>query len=312
MAIILSIKERVKKRLIVILPYLLMLRPYQWTKNLLLFSGLIFSTSFFVGNDLLISILAFMIFCITSSGIYILNDLRDINHDRLNPAKMNRPLAAGKISNLKAIIIMILLLVASVTSAFILDKNFFIIILIYVCLNIAYSFGLKNIVLLDAMIVAIGFLLRVFAGCVIIHVEVTPWLFICTFSLALTLSFGKRRNELNELKQEAKKFRGTLEFYSTQLLDIILTICSATAVVTYSLYTMANETVQRFGNQHLIITMPFVMYGIFRFLYLIYTKNKGGDPTKLLLLDFPSIVNGVLWIASIFYVIYGNSHFFYK
>jgi len=302
----------VKKKLTAILPYLLMLRPYQWTKNLLLFSGLIFSTSFFIGNDLLISIQAFVIFCITSSGIYILNDLRDIEHDRLNPAKINRPIAAGKISKLKAVVIMVLLLVASVTSAFILDKNFFIIILIYLSLNIAYSFGLKNIVLLDAMIVAIGFLLRVFAGCVIIHVEVTPWLFICTFSLALTLSFGKRRNELNELKQEAKKFRETLEFYSIQLLDIILTISSATALITYSLYTMANETVQRFGNKHLIITMPFVMYGIFRFLYLIYTKNKGGDPTKLLLFDFPSILNGVLWIASIFYIIYGKNYFFYK
>jgi len=289
-----------------------MLRPYQWSKNLLLFSGLIFSTSFFIENDLLISILAFVIFCITSSGIYILNDLRDIEHDRLNPTKMNRPIAAGKISKLKAFVIMVLLLVASVTSAFILDKNFFIIILIYLCLNIAYSFGLKNIVLLDAIIVAIGFLLRVFAGCVIINVEVTPWLFICTFSLALTLSFGKRRNELNELKQDAKKFRETLEFYSTQLLDIILTICSATALVTYSLYTMANETVHRFGNKHLIITMPFVMYGIFRYLYLIYTKNKGGDPTKLLLFDFPSILNGVLWIASIFYIIYGKRYFFYK
>ena len=289
-----------------------MLRPYQWTKNLLLFSGLIFSTSLFVDNDLLVSILAFVIFCITSSGIYILNDIRDIKQDRINPAKENRPIAAGKVSKLKAIIIMILLLVASVISAFLLDKNFFIIILMYVFLNIAYSFGLKNIVILDAMIVAIGFLLRVFAGCVIIHVEVTPWLFICTFSLALTLSFGKRRNELNVLKTKAKIFRGTLEFYSTQLLDIILTICSATAVITYSLYTMANETVQRFGNQHLIITMPFVMYGIFRYLYLIYTKNKGGDPTKLLLFDYPSILNGVLWIASIFYVIYGNSHFFYK
>lgn len=256
--------------------------------------------------------MAFVIFCVTSSCIYILNDLRDIEHDRINPAKMNRPLAAGKIPKLKAIIIMILLLVVSIVTAFLLDKNFFIIILMYLSLNIAYSFGLKNIVILDAMIVALGFLLRVFAGCVIIHVEVTPWLFICTLSLALTLSFGKRRNELNVLKSEAKNFRGTLEFYSTQFLDIILTICSATAVVTYSLYTMANETVQRFGNQHLVITMPFVMYGIFRYLYLIYTKNKGGDPTKLLLFDFPSILNGVLWIASIFYVIYGNSHFFYK
>lgn len=301
-----------KKELPGISPYLLLLRPYQWTKNLLLFSGLIFSTSLFKDNDLLISIIAFGIFCITSSGVYILNDLRDIEHDRLNPSKKNRPLAAGKIPKLNAVIIMILCIVVSVICAFILDKNFFIIILIYLFMNLAYSFGLKNIVILDAMIVAIGFLLRVFAGCLIIHVEVTPWLFICTFSLALTLSFGKRRNELNILKSEAKNFRGTLEFYSTQLLDIILTICSATSVITYSLYTVANETVERFGNQHLLITMPFVMYGIFRYLYLIYTKNKGGDPTKLLLFDFPSILNGVLWIASVFYVIYGNSHFFYK
>lgn len=299
-----------KKKLTLILPYILILRPYQWVKNLLLFSGLIFSASLFVNNDLLISILAFAIFCITSSGIYILNDLRDIEHDRINPTKKNRPLAAGKISEFKAVIIMVLLLVASAVSAFLLDKNFFFIIVMYLLLNIAYSFGLKNIVILDAMIVASGFLLRVFAGCVIIHVKVTPWLFICTLSLALTLSFGKRRNELNVLKSEAKNFRETLGFYSTQLLDIILTICCATTVVTYSLYTMANETVQRFGNQHLIISMPFVMYGIFRYLYLIYTKNKGGDPTKLLLNDFPSLLNGFLWIASILYVIYGNNYFF--
>ena len=301
-----------RKALSAMLPYILMLRPYQWTKNLLLFSGLIFSNSLFIDSDLLISVLAFSIFCITSSGIYILNDLRDIEHDRLNPAKKNRPLAAGKISKLKAVIIMILFLAVSIISAFLLDQNLFIIILMYISLNIAYSFGLKNIVILDAMIVAIGFLFRVFAGCVVIHVAVTPWLFICTFSLALTLSFGKRRNELNVLRSEAKKFRGTLEFYSSQLLDIILTICSATAVITYSLYTMANETVHRFGNQHLIISMPFVMYGLFRYLYLIYTQNKGGDPTKLLLYDFPSILNGVLWIFSILCIIYGKSYFFYK
>jgi 4-hydroxybenzoate polyprenyltransferase len=288
------------------LPYLLMLRPYQWSKNLLLFSSLIFSTSLFVRNDLILSILAFGIFCITSSGIYILNDLRDIERDRLNPTKKNRPLAAGKIPKSKAIIIMMFLLSISVMFSILLDKNFFIIILTYLCLNFAYSFGLKNIVILDAMIVAFGFFLRVFAGCVIIKVEVTPWLFICTLSLALTLSFGKRRNELNELKFAAKNFRGTLELYTPQLLDVILTICSATAVITYSLYTMANETVQRFGNQRLILTMPFVLYGVFRYLYLIYTKNKGGDPTKLLLLDLPSILNGILWISSIIYLIYGN------
>lgn len=252
---------------------------------------------------------AFGIFCIASSSIYILNDLCDIDHDKINPSKKNRPLASGKVSKIDAIIIMAILLAAAILLAYLLNYNFFIIIIVYLSLNIAYSLGLKNVVILDAMIVATGFLLRAFAGCVVINVEVTPWLFICTLSLALTLSFGKRRNELNTLKTEAKNFRGTLEFYNTSLLDIILTICSSTAVVTYSLYTMAAETVLRFGSQKLIITMPFVMYGVFRYLYLIYTQNKGGDPTKLLLRDTSSIINIILWILIILYEIYGNRYF---
>lgn len=251
---------------------------------------------------------AFGIFCLASSSIYILNDLCDIEHDKINPAKKNRPIASGKIKKVHAIILMLVLLPVAILFAYFLNTRFFIIIDIYLILNIAYSFGLKNVVILDAMIVAVGFLLRAFAGCVVIHVKVTPWLFICTLSLALTLSFGKRRNELNVLKTRAKDFRGTLEFYNTQFLDIILTICSTTAVVTYALYTMANDTVLRFGSQRLILTMPFVLYGVFRYLYLIYTKNKGGDPTRLLLKDLPSIINGLLWILLIIYEIYGRHY----
>ena len=288
-----------------ILLYLVMLRPYQWVKNLLVFSGLIFSTSLFKSEVIGASLASFGIFCLASSGIYILNDLRDIESDKQHPVKKNRPIASGKVSKISAIVIMGLLLPSSLLFSYLLDKSLFLIIIVYIGLNIAYSFGLKNIVILDALIVASGFLLRAFAGCVVIHVDVTPWLFICTLSLALILSFGKRRNEMNILNTEAGAHRETLQFYSIHLLDIILTICSATAIGTYSLYTMAVETVSRFGSQKLIMTTPFVMYGVFRYLFLIYSENKGGDPTKLLVRDIPMIINGILWMICVGYIIYG-------
>lgn len=287
-----------------ILLYLSILRPYQWVKNILVFSGLIFSTLLFKSDVIGVSLATFGIFCLASSGIYILNDLRDIKLDIMHPVKMNRPIASGKIPKVSAVAIMLILLPAATLLSYYLDRNFFLIIIAYISLNIAYSFGLKNVVILDALIVATGFLLRVFAGCVVINVDVTPWLFICTLSLALIVSFGKRRNELNILKTDAKDHRETLQFYNIQLLDIILTICSSTAIGTYSLYTMAYETVLRFGSQRLILTTPFVMYGVFRYLYLIYTQNKGGDPTLLLVRDIPTIINGILWMLSIVYLIY--------
>jgi len=287
------------------LSYLAMLRPYQWVKNLLVFSGLIFSTSLFRSEVIGASLATFCIFCMASSGIYILNDLRDIESDMRHPVKKNRPIASGRVSKTKAVVTMGILLPAALLLSFLLDKSLFVIIVIYTGLNIGYSFGLKNIVILDALIVASGFLLRAFAGCVVINVDVTPWLFICTLSLALVLSFGKRRNEMSILKTEAGNHRGTLHLYNVQLLDMILTICSATAIGTYSLYTMAAETVSRFGSQKLIITTPFVMYGVFRYLFLIYSENKGGDPTKLLMRDIPMLINGVLWMISVSYIIYG-------
>ncbi len=292
-----------------ILPYILLLRPHQWVKNILVFSGVVFSASLLKADAVITNLAAFAVFCLTSSSIYILNDLRDYKNDREHPVKKNRPIASGKVKPSVAATIMIVMLPASLLFAWLLNIQFFQIIVFYVALNIAYSFGLKKVVILDVMIVAMGFLLRSFAGCAVIGVEVTPWLFICTLSLALMLSFGKRRNELNMLEAGAKNHRTTLEFYNNKLLDIILTICSATTIGTYSLYTMAPETVARFGTQKLIITMPFVMYGVFRYLYLIYIQNKGGDPTSLLVKDFPSVLNAVLWLLCIVYVIYGSKLF---
>jgi|WetSurMetagenome_2_1015567.scaffolds.fasta_scaffold36707_3 4-hydroxybenzoate polyprenyltransferase len=288
-----------------ILPLIALLRPYQWVKNLLLFSGLIFSATLLNSNIVLVSLAAFAIFCTASSSIYILNDICDAESDRLHPHKKNRPIAAGRIKVSTAIFILSTLMLVSLLSAWFLDWSFFKIILLYILLNICYSFGLKKIVILDVMIVAFGFLLRVYAGCAIIHVQVSPWLFLCTLTLALIVSFGKRRNELNVLKLDSKAHRTVLQFYNLQFLDIILTISCATAIGSYSLYTMANETVARYGSQKLIFTTPFVIYGVFRYLYLIYTQNSGGDPTKLLIKDTASIINGLLWILSVLYVIYG-------
>jgi 4-hydroxybenzoate polyprenyltransferase len=292
-----------------VLPYINLLRPYQWVKNILLFTGLIFSNSLFKNNDIYVSIAAFAIFCLTSSCVYILNDLLDYENDRLHPVKKKRSIASGKVKPAHAIFMLMIGLPVSLFFAFYLNKNFFIICILYLVINTAYSFGLKKVVLVDAFIVAIGFLLRVYGGCVVIGVSATPWLFICTLSLALILSFGKRRNELNSLSNEAKNHRRTLEFYNSHLLDILITICSATAVGTYSLYTMAAETMQRFGTQKLIITMPFVMYGVFRYLYLVFVKNEGGDPTLLLVKDLPTIINGLLWVLSVVYIIYGKTLF---
>jgi 4-hydroxybenzoate polyprenyltransferase len=260
-------------------------------------------------NVILVSLAAFGIFCLASSGIYVLNDLRDIKSDLQHPVKKNRPIASGRVTKFSAIVMIFILLPSAIVLSYLLDFNFFLVIIAYTGLNIAYSFGLKRVVILDAFIVAIGFILRAIGGCEVIHVEVTPWLFICTLSLALLVSFGKRRNESSVLKTDAKFHRETLEFYSIQLLDVILTICSALAIGTYSLYTMANETVVRFGSQRLIMTTPFVMYGVFRYLYLIYKQDKGGDPTMLLVRDLPTIINGVLWILSLGYIIYGSRIF---
>lgn len=299
----------IKRTFTDILAYLAILRPHQWVKNVLLFSGLIFSNSLFKKEVIGVGLAAFGIFCIASSGIYILNDLRDFKCDNQHPVKKYRPIASGKVSKIFAAVIMMILLPSALLSSYALDRNFFIIIAAYITINIAYSFGLKNVVILDVFIVASGFLLRAFAGCVVIHVDVTPWLFICTLSLALTLSFGKRRNELNILNADAGNHRETLQFYNIKLLDYILTICSATTIGTYSLYTMAQETVSRFGTQRLIITTPFVMYGVFRFMYLIYAQNKESDPTVLLVRDIPTLINGALWMACIGFVIYGPNIF---
>lgn len=281
------------------------LRPQQWVKNTLIFSGLIFSRSLFHWQTLRLSLCAFAIFCMASSGVYLLNDLCDVEADRRHPLKRFRPLAAGKFSVNVARVAMGLLLVGSAALALLFRPAFALMLGIYLLLNVAYSLGLKRVVILDVMAIALGFVLRAVAGAVVIGVSASPWLVLCTLMLALLMGFGKRRHELNLLQAEAHNHRQSLDGYSLQFLDLMMTITAGAAVVTYALYTMADETVARFNSHSLVLTVPFVLYGIFRYLFLVHKRMGGGDPARLLVTDAPILINAALWVAVVCFILYG-------
>lgn len=285
------------------------MRTYQWVKNFLVFAALFFSLSFLKTDAILNSILAFVSFCLVSSSVYLLNDIRDREADQLHPVKKSRPIASGMISPTTAYIACFLLLGAGLFLAYMVNVEFLLILVFYVLMNIGYSMGLKEIVLLDVMIVALGFLLRAVGGALAIGVDVSPWLFICTLLLALMLVFGKRRHELAILDSEAGNHRKSLSEYNLPFLDGVMFVSAGAAIVTYSLYTMADETISRFGTQWLIATTPFAIYGIFRYLYLIYIKKSGGDPTKIVITDKPFVINGVLWVLLVIGIILSSKVF---
>lgn len=287
-----------------IIKYLLIsLRPYQWIKNLLVFAALFFSLSFHEWINIFKVIAAFILFCCASSAVYLMNDLRDIKEDRIHPVKKMRPIASGRVNRSIALWVMMILFICSLSFGFYLSKGFFIILLSYIILNIGYSYGLKKIVILDVILLSIGFLLRALAGAFVINVEASPWLFICTLMLALLLGFGKRYNELKLLSVDADKHRENLGEYSTSFLEKLMVISAATAAITYSLYTLSIETVERLNTMHLIYTTPMVLFGIFRYLFLVFEKDKGGDPTKLILLDLQMITNFILWAISVLLIL---------
>jgi 4-hydroxybenzoate polyprenyltransferase len=281
------------------------MRPYQWFKNMLVFAALFFSKSFYDWNNVYKVTFAFILFCLASSAVYIMNDLRDIEEDKIHPVKKLRPIASGKIKKSLAIVLMTILFIASLGISFYFSMSFFIIITFYVTLNIGYSMGLKKVVILDVILLSIGFLLRAIAGAIVISLEASPWLFICTLMLALLLGFGKRYNELKTLCLGAEKHRITLKEYSLSFLEKLMVISAATASVTYSLYTMSAETLERLHSRSLIYTTPMVLFGIFRYLYLVLEKNSGGDPTKLLLFDLQMIANFSIWVITVFLILSG-------
>lgn len=280
------------------------MRPRQWSKNLILFAALIFSQNLFQLTLFIDNIIAFIIFCFLSGSVYILNDLIDLEQDRAHPKKCKRPLASGKLKPSTAIISGITLVTLALISAFSLNINFAWISLSYFILQIAYSTLLKHIVILDVLTVSAGFVLRAIAGAEVIEVPISSWLLICTILLALFLALGKRRHELILLEENAVNHRKILYEYSPGLLDQMISVATASTVIAYALYTMSAETVKKFHTDDLKYTIPFVLYGIFRYLYLIHQRQGGGSPEKILLNDKPLIINILLYLFTIWLFIY--------
>ena len=280
------------------------MRPRQWTKNLLVFAALIFSQN--LSNLPMVSdaTIAFIIFCLLSGSVYTLNDLLDVKQDRTHPKKSQRPLASGKLQPPIAIVSGSILVLLSLANAFWLNTNFGFIALGYFILQIAYSTALKHIVILDVLAVSIGFVLRAIAGAEVINVPISSWLLVCTILLALFLSLGKRRHEIILLEDNAADHRKILFEYSPALLDQMISVVTASTVVAYALYTMSAETINKFQTDNLKFTIPFVLYGIFRYLYLIHQKSEGGSPEKILLNDRPLLINIILYLLTVWFFTY--------
>jgi 4-hydroxybenzoate polyprenyltransferase len=280
------------------------MRPRQWAKNLFVFAGLIFSQSLF--TPLVWPALgAFVIFCALSGAIYVFNDLADAAKDRLHPVKRHRPIARGALPVVVAATLGVGLLVVSLTAAFALSTGFGLVAVAYAALLIAYSVWLKHVVILDVLTVAVGFVLRAVAGAEAIAVEISGWLVICTILVALFLALGKRRHEYRTLKGAAAAHRPILAEYGEGFLDQMVAVVTASTVTAYALYTMSPETVAKFNTRLLPVTLPFVLYGIFRYLYLLYRRELGGNPSDLLLNDRALLVNTGLWILTLLAIIYG-------
>lgn len=279
-------------------------RPKQWVKNLIIFAGFIFAQRFFVVADLTKVLWAFILFCLVSSCIYFINDLKDVKTDQLHEKKKKRPLASGKLSPWFVIAVLLILLPAIIIAAFVLNYYFGLIITTYALMMIAYTYGLKNVVIIDAFIIATGFVLRGVAGLVVIGAEMSAWFFVCALLLALFIVFCKRRNELVVLGDQAINHRQILAEYNKPLLDQLISIVASAIIVTYSLYTLAPETIAKFNTGNLVFTVPFVLLGVFRFLYLVYKKEKGGSAEKLMLTDLYLILVMLGWISTAFIVIY--------
>jgi 4-hydroxybenzoate polyprenyltransferase len=283
---------------------LISMRPKQWTKNVILFAPLIFSQNLFHVQSFIRVLEAFILFTLVTGSVYILNDLMDIEKDKCHPKKSQRPLASGKLKPINAIIFSIVLGMTILISSFFLNFRFGMVVLIYLILQLAYTFSLKHIIILDVFSVAAGFVLRVLAGAVIIEVPVSTWLLVCTMLLALFLSFCKRRYELVKLETEAVNHRNSLKEYSPYLLDQMIAVVTASTVISYALYTMSAQTVQKFGTTNLKYTIPMVLFGIFRYLYLIHQKDEGGNPESIVLKDKPMIFNILFYVIVVGFILY--------
>lgn len=280
------------------------LRPRQWVKNLFVFAGVIFARKLF--TPLLgLAAATFVIFCALSGAIYIVNDVLDRERDRLHPQKRRRPIASGRLPAPAAIVVAVVLIALSLAGSLRIDGRLAVVALGYAGLLVLYSVWLKRVVIVDVIVVAMGFVLRAVAGAVAIDVDISGWLLICTVLMALFLALGKRRAEVLTLGADAVRHRPVLAEYSAGVLDQMIAVVTASTVTAYALYTMSPETVAKFDTHLLPATLPFVLYGVFRYLYLLYHRQLGGHPSELFLNDGPLLVNTALWMIAVVVIVYG-------
>jgi 4-hydroxybenzoate polyprenyltransferase len=280
------------------LALIVLARPWQWVKNGLVLAALVFSHRLFRPRDAVLAAVALVTFCALSSFAYVLNDISDREADRLNPEKRDRPLACGDLTIAQAAGFAIALGAIATLLSVALGLNFLGIAALYVALQFGYSLWAKQYVVLDVIAVAIGFVLRAFGGGVAIGAEVSPWLVFITFVLAMLLVLARRRHELVAMTDGATAHRDVLAQYSVRLIDQMLAIVAGATLVSYMIYTVSAEVEAKLGTRYLYLTVPFVAFGILRYLYLVDARNEGGDPARLLIRDMPLLLTVLLWIAA--------------
>ncbi len=297
------------------MPYIQLMRPGQWTKNLFLFAGVVFGHKLIVEgqvqwDNVSAVLLAFACFCLVSSAVYVFNDVHDRNEDRLHPRKASRPLASGRVPVGNAVALLLALLIVGLGGAWWLDVGLFVVALVYLGLQGLYTLWFKHVALLDVIMIGLGFVLRAVAGAVVVHVEISHWLVLCTFTLCLFMGFSKRRCELNELaareEGHAVRHRRTLALYTPELLNHMTTLTAGIAVVTFMLYATDLRTREVFGNIYLVYTLPIVVFAIFRFTLLVEHGRVSG-PTDVVLRDRPFQAALLLWGAMVLVIIYGGA-----
>lgn len=280
------------------------MRPRQWTKNIFVFAALVFDHKLFIFDYLWQTVAGFFLLCLLSSAVYVLNDLADIEKDRQHPKKRLRPLPSGQLSKSVAWSAVALFLMGGLPTAFALDFGFGVIAAVYVLGNLLYSFWLKHVVLIDVLVLAAFYLLRAVGGALLVESTISPWLYICMTLLALFIGFGKRRGELLLMKDASNNSRKVLEEYSLAFLDELINLVATATIVAYSFYTFSAENLPR--DYSMMLTIPFVLYGIFRYLYLIHLKGEGGAPDELVLIDRPLQIAFGLWGLCTVLILYFN------
>jgi 4-hydroxybenzoate polyprenyltransferase len=273
-------------------------RPYQWVKNGLVFAALVFSQRLFHFHDVVLTVLAFIAFCAISSAGYVINDINDRESDQHHPEKRNRPLVSGDVTVAEALTEAAVLGLSGIALSVALGPRFLAMAAAYLAMQFLYSHYAKHMVIVDVIVIAIGFVLRAYAGGVAIDVAVSPWLVFITFVLALLIALARRRHELIALGAAAIDHREPLGEYSVKLIDQMLSIVAGATLVGYMIYTASPEVAQKLGTQHLFLTVPFVAFGILRYLYLVNECNEGGDPARLVLRDRPLLISILLWIIA--------------